>query len=56
MIDRLSDCTNEMYKLFIMFIRPVNGHMTIDDYKARELVRKSICQSVSQSVSQSVNQ
>ena len=54
MIDRLSDCANEMYKLFIIFNRPVNGHMTIDDYKARELVRKLVSQSVNQSVSQSV--
>ena len=46
MIDRLSDCTNDMFKLFIMFIRPVNGHMTIDDYKAREHVRKSVIQSI----------
>ena len=56
MIDRLSDCTNDMYKLFIMFNRPVNGHMTIDDYRARELVRKSVSQSASQLVSQSVSQ
>ena len=56
MIDRLGDCTNEMYKLFIMFIRPVNGHMTIDDYKAREHVRKLVIQPASQSISQSVSQ